>query len=161
VPTVMYELPYLAITREKKGILAVRQGDIDGLANALILVLSDRVLRDSLGDEANKNIAQFEDRFIAQAWKELFAWLEGGKAFVSEPDIPEDLWRDIQYMVQEVNRSQSYLFNEQRWKIKFMNHVEMFFPSDKNGDHTLKRALQWVQINGYEPLLRLIRLFRR
>lgn len=161
VPTVMYELPYLAITQTNKGFLTVPQGDITGLAGALTKVLADRTLRDRLGDEAKTNLAQFEDRIIIQGWKNLFAQLEAGKILATEINFSQDRFHDFRAIVQEVNRSQNYLFNEQRWKIKIVNYMERFFPSDKYGNSKLKPIVQWVYVTLYKRLVRLAKFIRR
>jgi hypothetical protein len=161
VPTVMYELPYLAITQTSKGFLAVSQGDITGLADALTRVLADRTLRDRLGDEARTNLAQFEDRIVIQGWKNIFTRLETGQISTTEINMPRDRFRDFQAIVQEVNRSQNYLFNEQRWKIKMVNYVARFFPSDKYGNTKLKPIIQWVYITIVKRLIRLSRFIVR
>ena len=161
VPTVMYELPYLAITQINKGFMAVPQGDITGLAHALTKVLADRKLRDRLGDEAKTNLAQFEDRIIIQNWKNLFARLETGKISVAENNFTQDQFSDFQAIVQEVNRSQSYLLNEQRWKINLVNYMARFFPIDEYGNSRFKQILRWIYVNLYKRLLNLARLIRR
>jgi glycosyltransferase involved in cell wall biosynthesis len=161
VPTVMYELPYLAITQTNKGFLSVPQGDITGLADALTKVLNDRTLRDRLGDDAKTNLAQFEDRIIIQGWKNLFTRLETGKILATEINFSQDRFRDFRAIVQEVNRSQNYLFDEQRWKIKTVNYIERFFPTDKYGNSKLKPFLQWVYVTLYKRSVRLAKFIRR
>jgi glycosyltransferase involved in cell wall biosynthesis len=160
IPTVMYELPYLAITQANKGFLAVPQGDIVGLADALTKVLADRTLRDRLGDEAKTNLAQFKDRIITQGWKNLFTRLEIGQISTIDINIPYDRLQDFQAIVQEVNRSQNYLFNEHRWKIKIVNYMERFFPTDKYGNSKLKPFLQWVYVTLYRRSVRLAKFIR-
>jgi glycosyltransferase involved in cell wall biosynthesis len=161
VPTVMYELPYLAITQTKAGFLAVPQGDIAGLAKALAQVLADRVLRNRLGDEAKTNLAQFDDQVIIQRWRDLFTRLETGQSPVTELNRPCDQVQDFKTIVQEVNRSQNYLFNEQRWKIRFVNYVESFFPTDLYGNRTLKPTLQWIHVILYNRLRGIVNVIRR
>jgi glycosyltransferase involved in cell wall biosynthesis len=161
VPTVMYELPYLAITQAGKGFLAVPQGDITGLADALTKVLADRTLRDRLGDDAKANLDQFEDRVIIQGWKNLFAQLETGDTFLNDINFTQDRYRDFQAIIREVNRSQNYLFNEQRWKIHLVNYMARFFPIDKYGNSRFKQTLRWIYAHPYKRLLNLGRFIKQ
>lgn len=160
VPTVMYELPYLAITQTKAGILAVPQSDIVGLAKALTQVLSDREFRDRIGTEAKTNLVEFENDNIIKRWGDLFTRLETGQSPVTEEELSCHRLQDFRAIVQEVNRSQNYLFKEQRWKIKFVNYLESFFPSDNYGNRTLKPTLHWIHVNLYKRLRSIINLIR-
>ena len=72
VPTVMYELPYLELVRDARGVLPVPQRDIGAAARALCCVLSDDTMRHRLSIEAKRSIYPFISYDIAGAWKQVF-----------------------------------------------------------------------------------------
>lgn len=72
VPTVMYELPYLELVRDARGVLPVPQRDTGAAARALCRVLSDDTMRHRLSIEAKRSIYPFISYDIAGAWKQVF-----------------------------------------------------------------------------------------
>ena len=72
VPTVMYELPNLEMTRNSGGIIAVPQEDVFSLAFGIIKVLNDEELRNNMGRQAHESIKQVSSINIAKKWKEVF-----------------------------------------------------------------------------------------
>jgi|GEM_PF-2522929 len=51
---VMYEIPWLELTRSGRGYMAVSQGDTVAAANAIIKLLDDVEYREKMGGEARK-----------------------------------------------------------------------------------------------------------
>ena len=72
VPTVMYELPNLEMTRDSAGIIAVPQEDVFSLAFGIITVLNDKELRKDMGRQAHESIKKVSDIDIAEKWREVF-----------------------------------------------------------------------------------------
>ena len=72
VPTVMYELPYLELVRDTRGIFAVPQRDKIAAAQALISILSNRDLRHRMSIEAKRSIHKFIAYDIKGAWQKVF-----------------------------------------------------------------------------------------
>ena len=58
IPIVMYDLPYLALTRDKKGVLSSEISDLGTMADNIVKLLNDNNCRISQGSEARKS---FED----------------------------------------------------------------------------------------------------
>jgi glycosyltransferase involved in cell wall biosynthesis len=75
LPTVMYEMPYLEMARDNKGIISVKQGDVKGAAKEIIRLFSDDELRCRLGNEANISLKKYLDFDHANAWENVFASL--------------------------------------------------------------------------------------
>ena len=71
-PTVMYELPYLELVKDERGILPVPQGNKHKAAEAIITLLNDDVLRHKLSIEAKRSIYPFIAYDVAGAWKKVF-----------------------------------------------------------------------------------------
>lgn len=79
-PLVMYELPYIELLRDGCGYIAVPQYDQRGAADALVRVLSDRVLRDRLSNEAKASLKAFSKINLMKAWEKVFALAMSNKS---------------------------------------------------------------------------------
>ena len=79
VPTVMFDLPYLEMLRDSKGIITVEQGNTDALAIELIKVLTDDDYRLKLGKEAKESLEPFLEYDTASAWEKVFDDIVNGK----------------------------------------------------------------------------------
>jgi len=92
LPCVMYELPYLTLTRPARGFVGVELGDIDAAADATVDLLRDQDYRRSLGREARTNIAEIAGFDLAAVWRGVFQCL-------SHPltERPRDETRDIMW----------------------------------------------------------------
>jgi len=74
IPTVMYELPYLEVVKDNKGIRAVKQGDSEAAAAEICRLLSDTSRRMEMGRQARQYIENFYAAVdIGQEWSGLFA----------------------------------------------------------------------------------------
>lgn len=76
VPTVMYELPYLELTQNSKGIVAVSQGNIEMAANAVQNLLESPSLRHRFSIDAKRSIYPFICYNVAEKWREIFKEVE-------------------------------------------------------------------------------------
>lgn len=76
VPCVMYRLP-IRFSREGKGLVNVRQGDVDGAAKAIAKVLLDDDLRHRMGREARESAKEIEAFDLPRFWKSVFAMAIG------------------------------------------------------------------------------------
>lgn len=72
IPTVMYELPYLELVRDGKGIFSVAQKDIEGMAYQICSLLKDDQLLYKMGKEARQSIEPFINYDVSQQWKQVF-----------------------------------------------------------------------------------------
>lgn len=73
IPTVMYELPWLTITEENRGIISVPQGDIQSAANAIVKLLNDYDLRVKMGMQARENIEKMAKFDFEGTWSKIIA----------------------------------------------------------------------------------------
>lgn len=76
IPTVMFELPNLELTRDRKGIISVPQDDIVALAKGIISLLENNELRRKMGKEARESIEAFRTYDLEEAWKKLLDGLD-------------------------------------------------------------------------------------
>jgi glycosyltransferase involved in cell wall biosynthesis len=72
VPCVMYELPYLTLTRPRKGLIAVELGDLNAAADGVVELLCDLEYRRSLGREARANVEDAARFDFAGTWRAVF-----------------------------------------------------------------------------------------
>lgn len=72
LPLVMYELPYLSLIKDGKGILSVSIGDIDGMAGHLIKVMEDYNYRKTLGSDARISFDLLNSHNYISDWEEIF-----------------------------------------------------------------------------------------
>lgn len=78
LPMVMYEIPWLELTRSGRGYMAVSQGDTVAAANAIIKLLDDVEYRKKMGEEARKSVEEFLEFDVYNAWREIFGDIYGG-----------------------------------------------------------------------------------
>lgn len=72
VPLVMYKLPWLELLRDGKGFIAVDQNDTEAAGRAIVRLLSDENLRESLARDARESILPFLTHDVGGDWKRLF-----------------------------------------------------------------------------------------
>jgi len=72
LPCVMYELPYLLLTENNRGILPVKMGDTAAAANALIKLLNDESLRQDLGQQSLKHVQEIGSFDYVANWQKIF-----------------------------------------------------------------------------------------
>jgi len=70
--------PRYIITDQEDGYL-VRDGDIDGFAEKVCLLMEDEALRRRLGRQAKQSMARYGADVIMAQWRELFERLTKGK----------------------------------------------------------------------------------
>ena len=76
IPCVMYELPYLTLSKGNRGILPVPQRDTKAAADALIRLLKDDALCERYGKEARAHIEEIAQFDFKGKWREIFESLE-------------------------------------------------------------------------------------
>lgn len=79
LPIVMYELPYLALVKDGKGVLSSEIGDIDGMASHIMNLLSDLAYRKELGIESRENFEKINKYDLKEEWRRIFHLLEGNQ----------------------------------------------------------------------------------
>ena len=83
LPCVMYELPYLDLVSDGKGILSAPVGDVDRMAEHVISLLTDDRKRFDMGKEARESFEMLSEYDVNHAWNEIFD-LAYGKKVLSE-----------------------------------------------------------------------------
>ncbi|RDB55231.1 hypothetical protein C1879_10860 [Paraeggerthella hongkongensis] len=78
LPVVMYDLPYLALTRSGKGCIAVEQGDFLAAGNKVLEILSDSHLLESMSRDALLIANEFNSQDVGAEWVDLMNDVSGG-----------------------------------------------------------------------------------
>ena len=76
VPIAMYDLSFLTLVKDKKGILTAPVGDIQGVANNIIRLLRDDTLRKACGHAAREDFELHAAYDLQQAWADIFMLCE-------------------------------------------------------------------------------------
>lgn len=71
IPLVTYDMPYLQILKDKKGYIAVEQGDTDAAAEALAQLWKNRDLCEKMSEEALESINDFKNVNLEEMWKDV------------------------------------------------------------------------------------------
>ena len=83
VPTILFDMPYVAGVRPEEGAIVVPQGNCTAMSDVLTRLLSqDRSELKALGAKAVASLMAYTDEKVLEKWKHLFARLEQG-------DIPQ------------------------------------------------------------------------
>ena len=77
VPVVMYELPYLSLVKDGKGIMASPAGNIKEMSENIIRILEDEEYRKRLGKEARESFEFFDGYDLQGNWDNIYKLLSG------------------------------------------------------------------------------------
>jgi glycosyltransferase involved in cell wall biosynthesis len=94
VPTVLFNLPQLEYLRRGKGHVAIEQGDVVAMADAVVQLLEDDNLRHKLGAEARQVVSDIAAENLSRVWADIFGNLNRSDAAAAaerESDDPADL----------------------------------------------------------------------
>ena len=86
IPSIMFDLPYLELTASEKGLVVVPQGDLEGMADAIVRVAEDESLREKLGRESQESLTDFNHEKVVADWQRALAAVESGEGFAYVSD---------------------------------------------------------------------------
>lgn len=93
-PLVMYDMPFLSLTKDKKGILTAVPGDLRTMAYNLISIIENLELRNNLSFEAKESFERLKSYDLEKAWKEIFSICSGetivSRAFYDPDDLQDE-----------------------------------------------------------------------
>ena len=72
LPMVMYEIPWLELTRSQEGYISVPQRDVEAAANAITKLLDDDLYRREIGKSAKASVKRFLEYDVYSAWQNTF-----------------------------------------------------------------------------------------
>lgn len=100
IPTVMYNLDYLDMVREKKGILIASIADTNQIADHIIKLLKDTKFWSEQSKMARLSFEEMRDENLAEKWHNLFMHIQTGKKYERTPD--EEI---IRTMIENLNKA--------------------------------------------------------
>ena len=99
-PVVMYELPWLRLSKEHTGVWSVKQRDVNGAADAIVTLLEDTELWERYSQEAWDYIQWDLGHNVADDWMKLFADMENDVPYDSQVD--DDLGNVIRLLLDQM-----------------------------------------------------------
>ena len=91
IPCVCYEMPYLDLCQDGKGIVSVPHWDIKAAAKEIVRLLSNPEQRRRLGAEARASAEDYASINIQERWQNLFDSLADGNA----PSVPAEISPEV------------------------------------------------------------------
>lgn len=71
LPCVMYDLSYLSLIRDKKGVVTVPIGDIQSMSENIIELLNNQDYRKEMGREARESFEVLKEYDLKNTWKNI------------------------------------------------------------------------------------------
>ena len=81
IPSIMFDLPYLELTASEKGLVVVPQGDLEGMADAIVRLVEDKALCEKLGREARESLVDFNHNRVIGDWRQALDAVQTGTGF--------------------------------------------------------------------------------
>lgn len=111
VPTVMFDLPYLEITKNNLGIVKIKNEDTEEFAKELIKLLNNYEYRKKLSEEAVRSLDFYSNYNIMQAWEKVFYQIDDKE--------PENI-NEINSIINELTHCISHVYKQNN---KFCNSI--------------------------------------
>lgn len=118
MPTVMYDIPFLELIEDGKGVLIERQGNIDGMAKRIVHLLRHPAEARRLGEEAFTTLERFNDDEVVACWQSIFDSLDKGEKYTSDFSNPYET------IVREIYSAWMNHCQDNMWKIDFFDNIE-------------------------------------
>lgn len=146
LPTVMYDIPFLDIISDNKGVVRVPRWNREELAKELIHLLENPVERERIGEEAYETLTSFTDGAVLQSWESIFNSLEQ-KNNVSESADE----KNYQIIIRELYDAWNYHCKKNQWKINIFDDYERFT------GHSCKGLIDFMAKHVINPIKKIRR----
>ncbi|MCM1177485.1 MAG: glycosyltransferase [Ruminococcus flavefaciens] len=148
IPTVMYDIPFLELIEDGKGVKIVEQRNSKVAAEKIVeLFLNPDVLK-AVGDEAYSTLSKFSDEEVVSRWQAIFTSLDKGEKFKPNFMDPNEI------IVREIYSAWMNHCRQNVWKINFFDNIE------RATGHSAKSLINGIVNIIIEPLKRLKRKIR-
>lgn len=148
IATVMYDIPFLELTEDGKGVEVVRQDDSDAAARRIVELMSDPELLRGKGEEAYSTLSRFNDREVIARWCEIFDRLDREERVEACGDS------QLAVIVREVYSAWMNHCEQNVWKIEFFDNIE------RATGRPAKGVIDGITGKIIEPLKRIKRKLR-
>lgn len=95
IPIVLYELPYLTLSRKGTGVFPVRFGDADAAAEQIVRLLQDSELRNLTGVAARKHALELSEYNYEQLWSNVLDSLKYNHKDLSVQEDELVMWETL------------------------------------------------------------------
>lgn len=157
IPLVTYNLPYLELLQEKKGYIAIEQGNIFQAANAIITLLSDKNMEEKMSKEAKESIKKFAEVNIGEQWHQLFVDIDKKLCIENNTEmgkILDTIYGHFQICINEYTTlfekysklKEEYFLQKIKYKVDAENAEIAIYPYGTIGKK-IKKILNENQIN--------------
>lgn len=160
IPVVLYELPYVELIKDQKGIIPVPQHSVKEAAEAIIELLSNDSKREALSLASEQSLDTFRRRVPShiRSWKDIINKLES-KEFTPphhnrhEPFDPDwyNFWQTILFFQSENKQNKSEVINLSTYDRKKIERYEnclsfllIFFPPQTLRYSLIKKAARKI-----------------
>ena len=155
IPVVLYNLPYVELIKDQKGIISVPQHSIKGAAEAIIGLLLNDSRRQALSLESQQSLDIFRRNVPShkQSWESLIRKLESSKApLKNEPDSDwNNFWQTVLFFQSENKKNKSEVNNLSAYDRKKIERYEnclsfllIFFPPQTLRYRFIKKAAKKI-----------------
>ena len=125
VPCVMYDMPYLMLCADERGLSTVPMGNTSELARSVVALLSDADLRREAGAAAREHVADVQSFDRAAFWRNMFDASVTRHNVVRDFDGAADvtdllLWQAVYDAVSEVQSEREGLIGELREGVSWL-----------------------------------------
>lgn len=152
LPLVTYDMPWLELLKDGKGHISVRQHDIEGAADAVLMILNDSILHQRLSYEARESIQPFLEYDLAGAWKEILETPQKIQPGVYQGEAPSNmrlLCDHIFSMYREGRRNTSSSFRTKEYIKQFMKNnplIKRILPIGSRRREFVKKVVKNLRV---------------
>lgn len=80
LPIIMFDLPFLTLTKDNKGVMKSEFGNLNDMANNIVKVMGDIDLKKKLGKESRESFEEFLKYDIKDEWSKIINIVSGDEA---------------------------------------------------------------------------------
>lgn len=118
IPTVMYDVPFIELVEDCKGVIIHEQSDIKGMAKSIIELFHNPERIKQMGEDAYETLSDFNDDEVVSRWQMIFDNLQRGECCQTDVISASDI------IVREIYSAWMNHCQQNVWKIEFFDNIE-------------------------------------
>lgn len=118
IPTVMYDVPFIELVEDGKGVIKHKQSDINGMVKSIIDLFHNPERIKRMGEEAFETLSVFSDEEVLARWQHIFDSLQKDEHYQAEIRNPYEI------IVREIYSAWMNHCQQNVWKIEFFDNIE-------------------------------------
>lgn len=148
IPTVMYDIPFLELVEDGKGVEIVEQRNAKAAAERIVNLFCNPQKLEVVGKNAYSTLERFTDDDVVARWQAIFDSLEKGECYKPSPKDRNEI------IVREVYSAWMNHCHQNVWKIDFFDNLE------RATGYSMKGVIDGFVTRIIEPLKKLKRKIR-